>query len=119
VEVELATAGHPAPIVLRANGVVEEVEVAGIAAGLLPDVRYQAVSLSLDVGDTMLMFTDGVIEARGDHGLYGVERLVALLPAYAGAAPEVLCEAVEQDVVEYLDGEPHDDIAILALSCAK
>jgi serine phosphatase RsbU (regulator of sigma subunit) len=119
VEVELATAGHPPPLVLRANGAVEEVDVAGTAAGLLPHVRYRAIPVSLRRGDTMLMFTDGIIEARGAAGLYGVERLAALLPAYAGAAPDVVCEAVEQDVVEYLDGETHDDIALLALSCVK
>jgi serine phosphatase RsbU (regulator of sigma subunit) len=46
-----------------------------------------------------------------------VERLMAFLPAYAGASPDVICEAVEQDVVEYLDGRSHDDIALLAITC--
>ena len=65
----------------------------------------------------MLMFTDGVDEARGDDGFYGVERLMAFLPAYAGASPEVICEAAEQNVVEYLDGRSHDDIALFAITC--
>jgi serine phosphatase RsbU (regulator of sigma subunit) len=49
--------------------------------------------------------------------LYGVERLMAFLAAYAGASPDVICEAVEQNVVEYLDGRSHDDIALLAITC--
>ncbi|MET0701599.1 MAG: SpoIIE family protein phosphatase [Mycobacterium sp.] len=118
-EIELAAAGHPAPILLRANGSVEEIDVSGTAIGLAPDVRYRPASISLDRGDTVLMFTDGIDEARGDDGFYGVERLTALLPAYAGASPEVVCDAVEQNVVEYLDGRGHDDIALLAITCGS
>jgi serine phosphatase RsbU (regulator of sigma subunit) len=114
---ELAVAGHPAPIILRANGFVEQVDVSGMAVGLRPRVLYKSATVRLNRGDTMLMFTDGVDEARGDDGFYGVERLTALLPAYAGASPEVICEAVEQNVVEYLDGRSHDDIALLAVTC--
>ncbi len=116
--VDLATAGHPAPLVLRADGRVDQVGVYGMAAGLVAEMRYGAVSLRLDHGDTMLMFTDGVDEARGTAGQYGLERLHALLPAYAGAVPEVVCEAVEQDVMEYLDGRAHDDMALFAITCS-
>jgi len=117
-DVEVAAAGHPAPIVLRADGHVAQLEVYGTASGMVPDVEYRTVSVRLHRGDTMLMYTDGVDEAHGAQGLYGVDRLLALLPAYAGAAPDVVCEAVEQHVVEYVDGRPHDDIAMLALTCS-
>jgi sigma-B regulation protein RsbU (phosphoserine phosphatase) len=117
--VDVAAAGHPAPIVLRADGRVEQVDVHGIAAGLVAEVDYRPASVLLDPGDTMLMFTDGIDEAMGADGLYGVDRLMALLPRYAGADPEVICEAVERNVVEYLDGRPHDDIAMLAVTCGK
>lgn len=116
-DVDLAVAGHPAPIVLRADGRVEQLEVFGTAAGVRAQTRYTPASVRLDRGDTMLMYTDGVDEARGDAGFYGVDRLTAFLPAYAGAAPDVVCEAVEQDVLEFLDGQPHDDIALLAVTC--
>jgi serine phosphatase RsbU (regulator of sigma subunit) len=114
---DVAAAGHPAPIVLRAGGRVEQVDVYGTAAGMVAEVEYRSVSVQLDHGDTMLMFTDGVDEALGADGQYGVDRLLALLPAYAGADPEVICEAIEQSVVEYLDGRGHDDIALLAVTC--
>ena len=118
-DVELAVAGHPAPLVLRSNGRVEQPEVSGTAAGMIPAVEYRSVTMRLERGDTMLMFTDGIDEAQGDRGLYGVDRLRALLPAYAGTAPGVVCEAVEQDVIEYLDGRPHDDMALLAVTCGR
>ncbi len=62
-EIELAVAGHQAPIVLRANGRVQRVDVSGIAIGPTPDARYQAAAVRLDRGDAMLMFSDGIDEA--------------------------------------------------------
>ncbi|PRY44466.1 PP2C family protein-serine/threonine phosphatase [Umezawaea tangerina] len=118
-EVDVAVAGHPAPIVVHADGVVDQLDVAGIAAGVVRDIDYTEVRFTLTSGDTMLMFTDGVDEARGSDGFYGMDRLLALLPAYAGAGPVAVCEAVEQSVVEYLDGRAHDDIALLAVSCER
>lgn len=117
LRLDLASAGHPKPIVLRADGRVEEVAVGGTAAGMVAQVAYRPVTTRLDRGDTILMFTDGIDEAAGPHGQYGVGRLLALLPPYAGAGPEVICEVVEQQVVEYLDGRPHDDMALLAVTC--
>lgn len=117
--IDVAAAGHPGPIILRADGRVDHVEVRGTAAGMVADVEYQPASCHLERGDTMLMFTDGIDEAMGADGLYGVDRLLALLPRYAGADPEVVCEAIERDVVEYLDGRPHDDIALLAVTCGR
>lgn len=119
VGVDLATAGHPAPLIVRGDGRVEQAEVYGTAAGLVSGMRYGATALELHRGDTMVMFTDGIDEAWGAGGQYGMARLHALLPAYAGAAPEVVCEAVEQDVMEYLDGRPHDDMAMVAVTCVR
>ena len=115
--VDVAAAGHPPPIVLRRDGRVESVGVTGTAVGMVARVTYRPATIALGSGDTMLMFTDGVDEATGPDGMYGVDRLLALLPRYAGADPEVLCEAIEQDVLEYLDGRQHDDIALLAVTC--
>jgi phosphoserine phosphatase RsbU/P len=118
-EVDIAVAGHPPPIVVHSGGAVDQVDVAGIAAGIVRDAHYTETRIRIETGDTILMFTDGVDEAKGADGFYGMDRLLALLPAYAGAGPVALCEAVEQDVVEYLDGRSHDDIALLAISCER
>jgi len=118
-EVTVAVAGHPPPIVLRADGTVEELAVRGIVAGVRPSATYTEVKDTLATGDTLLMFTDGIYEARGARGFYGMDRLTRLLPVYAGAGPEAVCEAVEQDVVEYLAGRPHDDMALFAVFCGR
>lgn len=119
IRMDLASAGHPKPIVLRADGRVEEVEVGGTAAGMVAQVAYTAVTILLDRNDTMLMFTDGIDEAFGADGQYGVERLLALLPPYAGAGPEVICEVIEQHVIEHLEGRAHDDMALFAVTCGS
>jgi sigma-B regulation protein RsbU (phosphoserine phosphatase) len=116
-EVELAVGGHAAPILLRADGQVRQLEATGTVVGVLPEAEYRSATVRLERGDTLLMFTDGVEEARGEDGFYGLDRLLSLLPTYAGAGADALCAAVEQDVVEHLAGRPHDDIALLAVTC--
>ncbi len=116
-EVTLALAGHPAPLVLRGDGTVEEPELSGTLSGVLPDLSYAEITIQLRPGDLMLFYTDGVCEAKGPEDMFGVQRLRALLPAYAGAEPDTVCEAVEQQVIDHLDGRAHDDIALLALRC--
>ncbi|WP_238886203.1 PP2C family protein-serine/threonine phosphatase [Mycobacterium sp. IDR2000157661] len=115
--VEVATAGHHPPLVLRHDGRVEQLDVFGTAAGVVTEMYYGTTTCRLEEGETMLMFTDGIDEAWGASGQYGLERLQALLPAYAGAPAEVICEAVEYDVMDHLDGRPHDDMALLAATC--
>lgn len=118
-QADIAAAGHPAPILISANGHVEQVEVSGIAAGVKPGVLYRPATVRLQRGDTLLLFTDGVEEARRDELFYGVPRLLNILHAYGGAGGDVICEAVERDVLEYLDGDPHDDMALLAVTCER
>ncbi|MGA6166821.1 PP2C family protein-serine/threonine phosphatase [Amycolatopsis magusensis] len=115
----VAVAGHPPPVIIRAGGSIEQIEAVGTVAGVLPDLAYREVDVRLHLGDTMLLFTDGIYEARGADDFYGMGRLVELLPAYAGAGPEPVCEAVEQDVHEYLGGRPHDDMALFAVSWGR
>lgn len=117
VRVDIASAGHPTPLVLRADGTVETVNAQGVLSGVLTGVEYAEVSVWLTKGDTLLLYTDGIYEARGPEGFYGMRRLLDLLPEYAGTAPEVVCAAVEQSVVEHLCGGPHDDMALLAVTC--
>ncbi|MBP2479449.1 hypothetical protein JOF53_008321 [Crossiella equi] len=119
VELTLASAGHPPPLVLRADGTVAELPVSGTVAGVLPDLTYPETTELLRPGDVLLMFTDGITEARNASGFFGAERLLDLLPHYTGAGPDVLCEAVEQAAVEFLGGRAHDDMALFAVGCPR
>jgi hypothetical protein len=115
LRLDLATAGHPGPFVVRADGQVEEVEVAGPVLGLLPTTSYEHTTVELRAGETCLFYTDGVPEAPGHRGRFGVERMRQVLhdtgPCPAGAQVESLAMAL----TAHLRDRAHDDIAILAV----
>ena len=61
-------AGHNAPILRRANGSVENLEVGGLPLGIQSDVKYETATLELRPGDALIFFTDGVVEAFNEAG---------------------------------------------------
>lgn len=115
LRVDIATAGHPQPYIVRSDGGVEAVPVEGIVAGLGEDTGRPTAHVTLEPLDTLFCYTDGMTEARGSDGFFGVDRLTRLLPLYGGAPPEALVEAVDHAVAQHRDGRPHDDIALFAV----
>ncbi|MFI5955740.1 PP2C family protein-serine/threonine phosphatase [Cryptosporangium sp. NPDC051539] len=114
--VTISSAGHPRPLLVRKSGVVEEVQVKGLLCGALPTATYTEVEVALAPGDMMLLFTDGVPDAIGSDGRFGLGRLSQLAAGYAGSGPHALAEAVDIAVAEYSGGgaSPTDDVAVLA-----
>ncbi|MGW5015673.1 PP2C family protein-serine/threonine phosphatase [Micromonospora chalcea] len=87
--------------------------------GALTDARFVDAEVRLAPGDLLLAYTDGVTEARGgptELAMFGEDRLRQAVASGAGLPPAALVERVLQLVDEWLDGQPHDDIAILALA---
>lgn len=115
LRVDLASAGHPTPYLLRADGSIEEVEVSGMVVGLGSTEPRPVVRATLGRLDTLVCFTDGTTEARGGDGQFGIDRLERLLPLFGGAPPEAVVEAVDHAVSQHLDGRPHDDITLFAV----
>ncbi|MGH3629805.1 MAG: PP2C family protein-serine/threonine phosphatase [Sciscionella sp.] len=118
-EVDVAVGGHPPPIILHPDGTLDTVHAAGVLCGVISGASYEQTSVELLHGDVMLMFTDGIYEARNAAGFFGMDRLRALLPRYAGSDPAVLCDAIDAAVVDFLGGAPHDDMALLAIGCRE
>ena len=112
----VACAGHPPPFVVRAGGEVEVVDAAGTLLGFFPDIESQSAPVRLSVGDALVLYTDGVTEARlPDGSLFGLDGLrTALAPAAGGSAAEML-EAIEE-TLERSRAEARDDIAIVVAS---
>jgi sigma-B regulation protein RsbU (phosphoserine phosphatase) len=73
-------AGHNAPLLRRANGTVETLETGGLPLGIRLDLPYETASLELRPGDTLIFFTDGVVEAFNESGEeFGNERWLAAI----------------------------------------
>ncbi len=107
--------GHPAPLLLRSDGTVERLVASGPVLGAFRSVAYSAQTTTLGDGDTLLLYTDGVIEARNDSGFFGEDRLVDLLTDLAGETAESIAQTVADAAWEFSGGSLRDDIAVLAI----
>jgi serine phosphatase RsbU (regulator of sigma subunit) len=110
-----AAAGHPPPRVLARDGTVSELALAGLALGIEPGQTYRESRSTLAPGDAVVLFTDGVVEARRGPELYGSERLHAFLAAHHDRPPQELAEALVQDCRRFGGGELADDCAVVVL----
>jgi serine phosphatase RsbU (regulator of sigma subunit) len=113
-EVWLASAGQPSPYLCHADGSVETItEGASGAIGMLDDPQLTATRFFLRDGDSIVMYTDGVVEAAAlDGSLYGDDRLAACLRT-AGSSPANISEQILASVAKHTVGAPaNDDLTI-------
>ncbi|MDJ0342701.1 SpoIIE family protein phosphatase [Streptomyces sp. H10-C2] len=114
--VRLASAGHLPAAVLRADGTVGLARGGGRPLGLCDSPEAEAEDLVLEGGDVLLMYSDGVTEARDhDRSFFDDARLLAALAGARGMSAEAVVRAVEQQVLEFTGGAPQDDLTLLAL----
>jgi hypothetical protein len=111
----VAAAGHPLPLVVSADGQVREVGRFGPLLGVDPGHDATDVRDRLAPGELLVLYTDGVVEARGPSGVFGEGRLRALLRDLAGQAPTRVVQRIEAAVLAASGGRPRDDLAIVAL----
>jgi serine phosphatase RsbU (regulator of sigma subunit) len=115
-------AGHNAAILRRANGNFDSLASTGLPLGIpapLGAASYVETTLQLAPGDTLVIFTDGLVEAINAHGLeYGEERLMAALRLRGNETAAMLLDRLLADV-GYFAGETHqqDDITCLVFRC--
>jgi PAS domain S-box-containing protein len=115
VRIGVASGGHPLPMLVRADGVVEPAGAPGTLLGVLPDPNLEDRSLALSPGDALVFYTDGVIEGRGASVLLDEDALRELLTECAGAGADAIAARVEDAAVAAQGGNPRDDIAVLVL----
>ncbi|MGW7660453.1 PP2C family protein-serine/threonine phosphatase [Streptomyces sp. NPDC054756] len=116
--VHLASGGHPPAVVLRADGTATYLPTpGGLLIGVLPSAPFTAASATLGPGDTLLLYTDGLTEARTGTdrtSLYGDEALLAFAATQAGRSPHAVIEALGGLLAGFGDGLD-DDTALLAI----
>jgi PAS domain S-box-containing protein len=111
VRATLCCAGHPQPLLLRADGEVEAVGGRGSVLGWVPDPRLLDVPVALGSGDALVLYTDGVTEARTTGDAYGMGGLAGLLRAARGEGADGIAELVQR--AARIAGERRDDVAVL------
>jgi serine phosphatase RsbU (regulator of sigma subunit) len=117
VELTLVSGGHPLPMVRRADGRIEEVPLGGSLLGTLPTIDVAVAYLTLHAGDLVVLFTDGLLEARGQtEEMFGTEGVARILgDADATATATATVEALKAAVLDHVGGELADDMAALVL----
>jgi serine phosphatase RsbU (regulator of sigma subunit) len=110
-----AAAGHPPPRVVEPDGSVRPLGCQGLALGVEEGQVYEQAHERLEPGAAVVLYTDGVTEARRDGELYGTERLDALLSRSSATGPRKLARAIVDECRAFAGGELVDDCAVVVL----
>jgi sigma-B regulation protein RsbU (phosphoserine phosphatase) len=109
-----ANAGHNPPLLVRVNGSIERLTSGGMVLGVFPDVAYDGGEVPLQPGDRLLLFTDGITEARNEaDDEYGEERLAAALRQHRALDAAALHQTLWSDVTEFAGARGFQDDATL------
>lgn len=111
----LGSAGHPGPVLIRADGRVRMLAGGGMPLGLFPDAEPASQDVELSPGDLLFLFTDGVTGARSPELAYFEERLTDALASLAGRPPAEVVSSMQTLVVEFSMNDLRDDMTMLAL----
>ncbi|HEX2301296.1 MAG TPA: GAF domain-containing protein [Pseudonocardiaceae bacterium] len=119
LRVAMACAGHLAPRLLRCDGAIEVGMAGGTILGVYTEPKVANEDLCLAPGDTLVLVTDGVTEARGLEGFYGEDRLDSLLAGCAGRSATSVADLITDDVLQFQAGTPRDDVAVLVVQATE
>lgn len=117
-EIDYTNAGHNPPYILRADGSLEVVKSnKNIALGVIDGLSYKSESMTLQKGDTMIMFTDGVTEAEDvSHNQFGDLRLQESLKELTGSDSKFIVDTINDKVKAFANGaDQNDDITQLVI----
>jgi sigma-B regulation protein RsbU (phosphoserine phosphatase) len=110
----VSRAGHPCPLLRQPNGTLQNVGKPGALLGVVDSPHLYDVQFRLLPGDMLVLYTDGITEARRGKAFYGDERLAALV-ARSFPSAEALTSAILSEVLEFQTGRPRDDIVVVAI----
>jgi phosphoserine phosphatase RsbU/P len=119
-EIEIGSAGHLAALIIGRDG-VRHVNATGVPLGMFATSRYTIQNVCLELGDSLLLYTDGISEAVNASGVeYGAARLSNIARERRGAVPQELAAACMKDVRVYSDGAKQvDDQTLMVIHRAN
>jgi len=117
LQTRYVNAGHNPPILLRASGAIERLSEGGMPFGIFANIGHPCATITLEHGDRLVMFTDGVVEAEDENGdEYGEDRLLAQVKSGAADNAGELVRRIMADVDRFAGAaRQHDDITCFAL----
>jgi serine phosphatase RsbU (regulator of sigma subunit) len=110
-----ASAGHPAPRIVLPDGSTGPLEAHGLVLGIDNGQAYAESEANLPPGASLVLYTDGVVEARRDGELYGDDRLDTLLAERRELPALALATAVAEDARKFAHGDLSDDLAVVVI----
>src|SRR5512144_1678690 len=112
-----SVAGHNPPILLRQSGEVVRLTTGGTVLGVFPEAAYEEDTLPLLPGDRLVLFTDGITEARNAAGdEYEDGRLIDALRRHRALPAAALHQHLFDDVLAFADGTLQDDATLIVLT---
>jgi sigma-B regulation protein RsbU (phosphoserine phosphatase) len=112
----IVNGGHCPPLLLRADGRIEEIDSTGPAVGVLPASRWCTATVTLQPGEMLVLYTDGVTEASSPAGEeFGTEGIVHALAQRARRGPRGTASAILDAVTRHAAGARSDDLTLLVL----
>jgi serine phosphatase RsbU (regulator of sigma subunit) len=119
----VANAGQLTPVLVRADGGIEYLYPPGptLPLGIQPDMGYETLAVDLAPGDTVLFFTDGLVEAHNASGeLFGFERLDAILSTCTSLSPHALIDRIIAEVQAFMGNvAQHDDMTLVVVQIGR
>jgi serine phosphatase RsbU (regulator of sigma subunit) len=109
-----ASAGHPAAWLWH-DREVQPLRATGPLLLLDPDANYFSREITLNRGDLLLTYTDGLAEARDGEHMFGEERIAGFLRRDPGVDPDVLCKTLIEAARDFASSPINDDIAVVAI----
>jgi serine phosphatase RsbU (regulator of sigma subunit) len=116
---ELACAGHPPPMLVRRDGRIRALDGGGLPLGIFPDAEPGVQRVTLEPGEALFLYTDGLTSACGPDMVYFENRLSDELAVLAGKPPTELVSGVRELVEEFCQNTFRDDITMLALEAEE
>jgi len=115
--VDYINAGHNNPILRRASGQIERLDVGGLPFGILPEVNYESATVTLAPGDWLIIFTDGVVEAENSRQEeFGEVRLFGAIEGAKSTEPADMLNRLMNDLDLFVGNTPqHDDVTCMLL----
>jgi PAS domain S-box-containing protein len=114
VAINLSCGGHPLPVILRRDGQLEVTDCRGTLLGITENVNLVDQQVTLERGDTVVFYTDGVTEAHAPGApMLGEEGLLEIIRASRGLPPGAIADRIIQAATTRSAGEPRDDMALL------